>query len=216
MSTLTVQKSVTNSKTTLSDNDGNQLIIKGANAKFENDYRLVVKVLSMKDIEKILEESKGTNEEKEIKEAYDFITKVLGGKKLAYYIESFVEDKDGNVVDYNSHMSGFTLKIKLDKNTYKKLGNINLAVLDERAGKLGNPIKYSYDEANELIVTNIDKPCILLAYEQPSEKTKTTNKSKNPKTGDNVIFYVSMLGVSVIGIVGIVIYTKKKSNKKVN
>ena len=36
------------------------------------------------------------------------------------------------------------------------------------------------------------------------------NKSSNPETGDNVIFYVSMLGLSIIGLAGVGLYIKKK------
>ncbi|MBR1416493.1 MAG: LPXTG cell wall anchor domain-containing protein, partial [Bacilli bacterium] len=39
--------------------------------------------------------------------------------------------------------------------------------------------------------------------------SKTSNES-NPKTGDNVLFYVSMLGLSIIGLIGAGLYTKKK------
>ena len=38
----------------------------------------------------------------------------------------------------------------------------------------------------------------------------TTNNSSNPQTGDNVMFYISMLGLSIIGLAGVGIYTKKK------
>ena len=52
-------------------------------------------------------------------------------------------------------------------------------------------------------------------------ETNTNNNSKNeiaapktginnPQTGDNIMFYISLLGLSIIGLVGAEIYTKKK------
>ena len=42
------------------------------------------------------------------------------------------------------------------------------------------------------------------------EKTSNTEKLVNPKTGDNIMLYISMLGLSIIGLSSIGIYTKKK------
>lgn len=41
------------------------------------------------------------------------------------------------------------------------------------------------------------------------DNSKASNES-NSKTGDNVLFYVSMLGLSIIGLTGAGLYTKKK------
>ena len=43
------------------------------------------------------------------------------------------------------------------------------------------------------------------------KSTETTNvtTSSIPQTGDNIILYISMLGLSVISIIGIEVYTKK-------
>ena len=42
--------------------------------------------------------------------------------------------------------------------------------------------------------------------------TDTTNTTSNPQTGDNVLFYISMLGLSIIGLAGAGIYTRKRFN----
>lgn len=39
--------------------------------------------------------------------------------------------------------------------------------------------------------------------------TPTNNITNNPQTGDNIIFYFSMLGLSIIGLAGTGIYLKK-------
>ena len=44
-----------------------------------------------------------------------------------------------------------------------------------------------------------------------AEETKTEEStSNNPKTGDNIMFYISMLGLSIIGLAGAGIYSKKR------
>ncbi|MBQ9013518.1 MAG: hypothetical protein IJ094_08220 [Bacilli bacterium] len=49
-----------------------------------------------------------------------------------------------------------------------------------------------------------------LVYTDTVEETTTTNTTGNPKTGDNIMLYISMLGLSTIGLVGAGIYTKKR------
>ena len=40
--------------------------------------------------------------------------------------------------------------------------------------------------------------------------TGTTNTSSNPQTGDNIMFYISMLGLSIIGLAGAGLYIRKR------
>ena len=51
-----------------------------------------------------------------------------------------------------------------------------------------------------------------LAYTDKVEETTPTqtNTTSNPKTGDNVMFYISMLGLSIIGLIGTGFYVIKK------
>ena len=43
--------------------------------------------------------------------------------------------------------------------------------------------------------------------------TETSSSKLNPQTGDNVMFYISMLGLSLILFAGTGLYTKKLFNK---
>ena len=43
-----------------------------------------------------------------------------------------------------------------------------------------------------------------------SSSSTTTSTTSNPQTGDNIVFYISMLGLSLIGLTGNGIYLKKK------
>ena len=44
---------------------------------------------------------------------------------------------------------------------------------------------------------------------QAGAETTNVTTSSIPQTGDNIILYISMLGLSVISIIGIEVYTKK-------
>lgn len=225
ISTLNVKKSITRLNNTLTDENGNQLIIKGNNAEFKDNERLVVNIYTMDDINKIREQVKGTDAEEEFNQGYKMITLALGKNELLYYIESFVRDDRDNDADYSSHMSGFTLKLKVDKKTYNAMGTFKLATIGED-GTLSDPITYTYDEENEIFIVNIEQPGILIAYKEPvktteatkenttTTETKTTDKSttKSPKTGDNIMKYVVISGVCLIGIASSFIYLKKKSS----
>ena len=43
-----------------------------------------------------------------------------------------------------------------------------------------------------------------------NNSNSNTNTTSNPQTGDNIMFYISLLGLSIIGFVGAEIYLKKK------
>ena len=204
ISTLDVKKSVINARNTLTDADGNQLIIKGAFAEFADNHMLITKYFSMDDINAILDSIKGTPDEAEFMEMYNVIIDALGGKEMLQYLEVIVEDDRGHGADFSSHMSGFTYKLKLPKDKYKQLGNFEIAMLGDLTGKLGEPISYSYDEDNEILVLNIDSIGRFLIYKAPVSNAKT------PPTGDNIMHNVKMFGISAILLTGLVIYRKKK------
>lgn len=43
-----------------------------------------------------------------------------------------------------------------------------------------------------------------------AEETKTEESTNNPQTGDNIMFYISMLGLSIIGLAGAGLYIRKR------
>lgn len=216
ISTLDVKKSETHLNNTLTDESGNQLIIKGQNAEFKEFERLNLSIYSQEDIEEILESVKGTPAEEEFSQIYNIIKLALGEKKLNTVIETKVEDDHGARADYNSHMSGFTLKIKIDKESYEALGKFDVAELNMETGILGDPIEYTYDEENEIIVININKLGILLAYDhvetEPEQKEENKEEKKNPNTSDTIETSFIILTISTIGLLGTRTYIKKQYN----
>ena len=59
---------------------------------------------------------------------------------------------------------------------------------------------------NKLSLTNIDKNVIVKITSE--EMPKIANEINNPKTGDNIVFYII---VSIISIVGLIIISKFKN-----
>lgn len=61
-------------------------------------------------------------------------------------------------------------------------------------------------------VDDSDEELVPVTSDDNQEPTNDDNSNitNNPQTGDNLMFYISMLGLSIIGLVGAGIYIKKK------
>ena len=212
--TLDVEKSETHLNNILTDENGNQLVIKGANAQFRNNERLRLMMLSKEELEEQVEQAQGTEAGEEATQVYNIIKLALGNKELVEFLQIRVEDDMEHESDYNSHMAGFTLKINIDKDTYNALGEFEVAQLNMENGLLGDPLTYSYDEEEEILTINIEKPGILLAYKKQETTTEKENVS-SPKTGDSIMKSVLILGISVTGLVGAALVLKKNENSLV-
>ena len=208
ISTLDVKKSVTHLNNVLVDENDNELIIKGANAEFRDNDRFNLNIYSMDDINQMLEAVKGTDQEEEFTQGYNIIKLALGKNELLSYFEPNVMDDQDNRSDYSSHMGGFTLKVKVDKETFESFGDFRISVLNEETGLLGDPIDYSYDEENEFFVVNMDKIGILLAY-YPVEDEEVSD-SNNPHTSDTVGTCFVVFGLSLVGLIGCVSYFREQ------
>jgi len=219
ISTLDVKKSETHLNNVLTDESDNQLIIKGTDAQFRDNEKLNLMMISKEELEEQVRAAQGTEDEEEVNQAFNIIKLALEDKELVEFLQIRIEDERDNEVDYNSHMSGFTLKINIDKDTYNALGKFEVAALNMETGKLGNPITYSYDEDEEMIIINIDKPGILLVYAKEETKTETKEETKtetkeetkienkdtkNPTTSDTITTSFIVLILSFVGIVGTV------------
>lgn len=49
-----------------------------------------------------------------------------------------------------------------------------------------------------------------------TNKVNKDSIESNPKTGDNITFYITVLGVSIIGLIGAGLYFKKKKKEIIN
>ena len=72
----------------------------------------------------------------------------------------------------------------------------------------GNTLTFETDRFSTyaLVYTDTVEETITTEETTPTQ----TNTTSNPKTGDNVMFYISMLGLSIIGLIGTGFYVRKK------
>ena len=105
-----------------------------------------------------------------------------------------------------NYTSAVSLKIKLTE-AMKKYNTLKLLYLDDE-----NNFKVA-DVKNLTINSETGDVDLnhLSVYALVGSNTETiTNTINNPQTGDNIVFYISLLGLSVVSLVGVIIYIKKK------
>ena len=186
----------------LFDNQGNSIIIKNKNIGFDQ-----TEIQSKDDIDQILESLKNTPNYDNFKSMFDKMLETIGeGNDLKYYILPSVRDEHNNTKDYSNYNDGFTLNLLYSKDEYKKFKNLKLISIDDTNFNKLKDISYAYDETNEMFVISIDRPGIILAYDDNT----LPNETSNPNTGDKMMYYVILLGISTLGLIGVGIYTKKK------
>ena len=118
----------------------------------------------------------------------------LNGKELVvYYItttgekeEHEVTIKDGYAVFTTDHFSTYTLAEKITISEDDKQEDNKQEDNKQEDNKQENNREDNKDEDTNTGNTNTDK---------------NTDNSKNPQTGDNILFFVGMLFISVIGVI---------------
>ena len=176
----------------------------------ENDSITFSNVGSVLDAENVIFESKDILDEKftldvtdvtsnatdELKDAIALDNKVL----LLLYDISVVNENNEIVPIENGT---FTIKIKLTEEM-KEYDTLTAAyILD---GKVVETFDISID--GEYVVFNTTH---LSEYAILGENVKTDEIIENPSTGDNILVYVTILGLSVVGT-GILLYKIRKEN----
>ena len=191
----------------LFDNQGNSIIIKDANTGFETTDKFDLEIQSKEDVDQILENFKNTPDYDTYKNMFDKMMASIGeGNTFKYYILPSVLDKNDNTIDYTNYNDGFTLNLLYSKDDYKKLNNLKLISVDNATLNKIKELNYTYDEQNEVFIISIDRPGIILAYEDNT----ISNTTNNPNTGDKINRYIILLTISTLGLIGVGIYTKKK------
>ena len=110
-----------------------------------------------------------------------------------------------------------TVRINADYSLFENGGKVYVdgALVDSKnyTSKSGSTIiTFAKDYMNSLSAGNHTLK-VVFNNGGTAETTFTianANTTSNPQTGDNVMFYISMLGLSIIGLAGVGIYTKKK------
>lgn len=129
----------------------------------------------------------GTNQTYTLGSNKDIVIKASGDKDKI----TAIEIDNGNVIDPSNYELAQGSTILTLKSSFLE---------DTSVGEHTITFKYNDGEVStKLTIANA-------ANNNPTP-SKTTN---NPQTGDNIMFYISMLGLSIIGLAGAGIYLKKK------
>lgn len=124
---------------------------------------------------------------------------------------------EGQNQTYTIGEDGATFRINADYSLFENGGKVYVdgALVDSKnyTSKSGSTIiTFAKDYMNSLSAGNHTLK-VVFNNGGTAETTFTianANTTSNPQTGDNVMFYISMLGLSIIGLAGVGIYTKKK------
>ena len=113
-----------------------------------------------------------------------------------------------------SNTKELTFRFNIDYSKFKEEGKVYID------GKLVDPSNYISKEGSTIITFNTEYVKTLSPNEHnlkitvdDGEVETTFTIINNPQTGDNIIIYISLLGISLIGLIGIGLYTKKEFNK---
>lgn len=191
-------------KYTLDDEKGNQISFK--------DYEGIVFVFNSTDILNLTdEELQGIAEElgvdaEEIKamskEAIEGATNAVKGKGTLVGLYDF-SISDGTGFKEES-TDGFIIRIKMTEEM-KKYNDFKIAFLKDD-GTLEDLIKLTQNgEYLEGTLPHLSRYVVIGNNVEITPKT-----SNNPKTGDNVMFYIGVLGLSIIGLGGAGLYIRKR------
>ena len=134
-------------------------------------------------------------------------------------IAGIVETIKENVKDYGELLSLYAIDISGPGGmSYSDAITFKILMTDEM--KKYNTFKFIFvDENNNFVIqeihdTNIEtingKDYIVVNLDHLSAYALVGSNTSNPVTADKIVFYVSMLGLSLLGLVGAGIYTKKK------
>ena len=188
-------KTVENETYTIFDNNGNLLIFKE-----ESGHTFSLSMFDFVGLtdEKLVELEIPKEMYQAVFEDIVNVTKKYG-TLISFYEIEVTDENNHNISD-----GPFNIKIKMT-DEMKKYNTFKLIYVDtEDNYKMEDPITLTVN-GNYLEGTVMH----LSTYALLGSNTPTNNETNNPQTGDNIMLYVSILGVSIIGLTGAVIYIKK-------
>ena len=147
----------------ISDGGGNSIVIKDKRTAFEPDDRLVLEIYNEEESRQLIDSLQG-EEKEQVQQIFNAVFADLGKyRQFLYFINILIQDRFGHDMNYEDYNKGFTLKLAMPKEDYNALKGLKLATLKNDL-TLSNPIKYEYDEENEILSLNIDRLGALVAY----------------------------------------------------
>ena len=133
----------------------------------------------------------GTNQTYTLGSNKDIVIKASGDKDKI----TAIEIDNGNVIDPSNYERAQGSTILTLKSSFLE---------DTSVGE--HTITFKYNDGEVSTKLTIAKATNSLPEEEPIPNTGTDN----PQTGDNIMFYISMLGLSMLSLTGTIIYYKKK------
>ena len=147
--------------------DGNNsIILNDNNMSFEPGDTFSVSNYDTDGVKELLEMIKQMAPDRydETKAIFDTMMNDIGEyRQFAYVIDMFVRDDQNNDKDFTGYEKGFTVNIFIPSEVYNAIKGFKFAPMDDK-GNLGDPIDYTYDKDNNIIVLEIDEPVTLVAY----------------------------------------------------
>lgn len=142
---------------------------------------------------------------KAVKEEFDY--KILDGANQTYKIDSASD----LVIKANGELSKLTgIKVDgdlIDEENYTlENGSTILTLKSSYLNTLSvgeHSLTFVYNDGSVDTTFTISNPT--------STTTDTINNTNNPQTGDSIMLYISMLGLSLIGLIGAGLYVRKKN-----
>ena len=173
------------------DENGNLISFKA-----EPDHSFNLNIINWTTLTDEELEEKGMTRD-EFNEGYNLIKELTkdSGEMIAFF-QIEVTDEDDNQV----HNGPFQIRIKMT-DEMKKYNTFKLTYVDTDNGfELEDPITLTRD--GDYLVGTL-----------PHLSTYALNVSDvlNPKTGDNLMLYISILGISIIGFIASALYMKKRN-----
>ena len=157
--------------------------------------------LSKEELAKITTEEEYNKTMEELNKNFKDEGKIIG----IYVIE--VEDEDGNAKTEGK----FQIKIKMT-DEMKKYSSFKLINLNEEDNTKGEKVDLKVE--GDYLVGELPHLSVYVLVGEEKTETKTETKSNNPITGDKIMKYTIILGISILGITGLTIYTKKSKKTK--
>lgn len=145
-------------------NNGTSIIINDRTISFERDLRYEFQKTDAEEANRMLENLKNTNSHyyDGYKAIFDGIFDGLGEyKEFIYFFSADIIGTHGPK-DYSNYDGGFTLNISLSKEKYRK--GIKVVEFSTEDIEYGKVFDTTYDEENEVLVIEIDRPGEFVMY----------------------------------------------------
>lgn len=146
---------------------------------------------------------------------WQFDYKILEGKDQTFADKDLTIKTNGDLTKLEKIKVND--KVVDEKNYELKKGSTILTLKADYLKALENAnytITFEYSDGSVSTTFKINQETKLAANTTEDTTTKEETKTTNPKTGDNVMKFIILLGVSIVGFIVIIIVALKKKTKK--